>query len=198
MAVTTQAAERIYRSTGPFSEIDVRLEVADRARQTRLGTAGDDTFLRRTPPTPHRGRRCHRARVLLFAEVTVFGRIASGEVMDRRALHDIWRVRRDGRLIFAESNRLDDVSRRLLRGPPILRPRRRLRLLLYVDAGAEARLPSVREVLEGCRAERGPAPGTACLSCDAWRAAPEDMRHDVMRAIAGYSRARRCRASGRC
>ena len=44
---------------------------------------------------------------LLMVEALVFGRAAMGEAIVRGLLADRWRVRRDGRLIFAESARLD-------------------------------------------------------------------------------------------
>src|SRR5436190_2035921 len=44
---------------------------------------------------------------LLMAETFVFGRAAMGETVQHGRLIDRWRVRRDGRLIFAETLRLD-------------------------------------------------------------------------------------------
>ncbi|NJO23617.1 MAG: urease accessory protein UreD, partial [Sphingomonadales bacterium] len=96
--VTTQAAERIYRSTGLDSEIDARLRVSNRAR---LIWAPQETILF----SGAKLRRRYEVDVassarLLFVESMIFGRVASGEEMDRGALHDSWRVRRDGRLVF--------------------------------------------------------------------------------------------------
>ena len=44
---------------------------------------------------------------LLMAEAVVFGRAAMGEAMQQGLLADRWRVRRGGRLVFAETVRLD-------------------------------------------------------------------------------------------
>jgi urease accessory protein len=44
---------------------------------------------------------------LLLAEAVVFGRSAMGEVVEQGAIADRWRIRRGGRLVFAESLRLD-------------------------------------------------------------------------------------------
>ena len=51
---------------------------------------------------------------LLLAEAVVFGRAAMGEAMIEGLFADRWRVRRAGRLVFADSARLDgDVAARL-------------------------------------------------------------------------------------
>ena len=42
-----------------------------------------------------------------MAEAVVFGRAAMGETVEQGAFTDRWRVRRGGRLIFAETVRLD-------------------------------------------------------------------------------------------
>jgi urease accessory protein len=44
---------------------------------------------------------------LLLAEAVVFGRSAMGETVAHGFFTDRWRLRRDGRLVFAESARLD-------------------------------------------------------------------------------------------
>ncbi len=51
---------------------------------------------------------------LLLCEIVVFGRSAMGERMEQGAFVDRWRVRRGGRLIFAETVRLEgDVGKKL-------------------------------------------------------------------------------------
>ena len=51
---------------------------------------------------------------LLLAEGIVFGRSAMGETVTRGHFSDHWRVRRDGKLVFAESLRLDGaIAQRL-------------------------------------------------------------------------------------
>ena len=51
---------------------------------------------------------------LLMAEAVVFGRAAMGEAMEQGYFADRWRVRRSGKLIFADSARLDgDIAAKL-------------------------------------------------------------------------------------
>lgn len=179
--VTTQAAERIYRSTGLDSEIDTRLRVSNRAR---LIWAPQETILF----SGARLRRRYEVDVassarLLFAESMIFGRVASGEVMDRGALRDRWRIRRDGRLIFAESNRLDDVSDDVLRRPAVLGSARAAACILYIAPDAEGRLASVREVLEGAGGGFGASAWNGMLVVRLVADAARDMRHAVVRVM---------------
>ncbi|WP_163277833.1 urease accessory protein UreD, partial [Klebsiella aerogenes] len=44
---------------------------------------------------------------LLLCEIVVFGRTAMGERMEQGEFVDRWRLRRGGRLVFAETVRLD-------------------------------------------------------------------------------------------
>jgi urease accessory protein len=177
--VTTQAAERIYRSTGPDGEINAYHNVE---KCERLTWVPQETILF----SGARLRRHYEVDVaptarLLFAESMIFGRVASGEVMERGALHDRWRVRRGGRLIFAESNRLDDVSDNILRRPALLGPSRALACILYVAPDAGARLASVREVLESVGAEAAASTWNDMLVVRAVTEAARDMRRVMVR-----------------
>jgi urease accessory protein len=101
----TAAAEKIYRSTGPDAAMDVRLEVGAGAQLVWLP---QETILFDRA----RLARCIDIDLadnasLLMAEAVVFGRSAMGEAMAQGFFADRWRVRRAGRLIFADSARLD-------------------------------------------------------------------------------------------
>ena len=101
----TAAAEKIYRSTGPDAEMDVRLDVHAGGRLCWLP---QETILF------DQARLSRRIEIdladgasLLMAEAVVFGRAAMGEAMNFGLFADRWRLRRDGRLIFADGVRLD-------------------------------------------------------------------------------------------
>jgi urease accessory protein len=105
LVVGTAAAEKIYRSTGPDAEVTVKLDVAAGAR---LAWLPQETILF------DRARLSRRIDVdlgpsasLLMAEAVVFGRAAMGEAMNHGFFADRWRLRREGRLVFADSARLD-------------------------------------------------------------------------------------------
>jgi urease accessory protein len=113
LTVTTAAAEKIYRSLGPDTEIRVKLDIGSGGT---LGWLPQETILF----DQIRLRRSIEADLapdasLLLAEGVVFGRSAMGETLAHGHFFDRWRVRRDGALIFAESLRLDDAIAEQLR-----------------------------------------------------------------------------------
>jgi urease accessory protein len=101
----TAAAEKIYRSTGPDTEMDVRLTLGEGAK---LAWLPQETILF------DRARLSRRIDIdlagnasLILAEAVVFGRAAMGEVLAEGSFTDRWRLRRAGKLIYADTARLD-------------------------------------------------------------------------------------------
>jgi urease accessory protein len=112
LTVTTAAAEKIYRSLGPPTEISVKLDVGPNGALGWLPQATivfDHMRLRRTIDVT-----LARNASLLLAEATVFGRSAMGENIRDGELFDRRRVRIDGALVFAETIGFDgDIAQRL-------------------------------------------------------------------------------------
>jgi len=112
LSVTTAAAEKIYRSLGPDTDIGVKLEVGPGGALAWLPQETivfDHARLRR-------GIDIELARDanLVLAEAAVFGRSAMGEAVVQGQFFDRWRLRVDGALVFAETLRLDgEISQRL-------------------------------------------------------------------------------------
>lgn len=112
VVVTTAAAEKVYRTLGPDSTIDVKLDVAAGAS---LDWLPQETILF------DRARLRRSIEVdlapdaqLFLAEAIVFGRTGMGEEVEQGGLFDRWRVRRGGKLIYAESVRLEgQIAERL-------------------------------------------------------------------------------------
>ena len=105
LVVTSAAAEKVYRSDGAETAIAVNLAVGPEAG---LAWLPQETILF------DRSRLDRRLDIalaetasLLVAEVFVFGRAAMGERVREGRLIDRWHVRQNGRLIFAETLRLD-------------------------------------------------------------------------------------------
>ena len=104
LVVTTAAAEKVYRTLGPESEICVKLDVADGATLAWLPQETilfDQARLSRTIDVS----LAPDARLFL-GEAIVFGRSGMGEAVEEGTLFDRWRVRRRGKLIYAEGVRL--------------------------------------------------------------------------------------------
>jgi urease accessory protein len=112
LSVTTAAAEKIYRSLGPDTEIDVKLDV---------GPGGTLAWLPQETILFDRARLRRNIDVelaadasLLFAEAGIFGRSAMGEAMVSGRYFDRWRVHVGGSLAFVEAVRLDSgIAQRL-------------------------------------------------------------------------------------
>ena len=137
----TAAAEKIYRSTGPDAEMDVRLELGEGAR---LAWLPQETILF------DRARLSRRIEAelagdasLLLAEAVVLGRSAMGEGVHDGFFADRWRVRRAGKLVFADGVRLDGAIAQKLGAPAATAGDVAIATVLVAPAG-EAALAAVR------------------------------------------------------
>jgi urease accessory protein len=112
LSVTTAAAEKIYRSLGPDTDIGVKLDVGPGGALAWLPQETivfDQARLRRSIDVA-----LARDATLLLAEAAVFGRSAMGEAVIQGHFFDRWRLRVGGALVFAETLRLDgDIAQRL-------------------------------------------------------------------------------------
>jgi urease accessory protein len=103
--VTTQACERVYRSTGDPAEVSTTIDVGDNAsffwlpQETILFEGGR---LSRTLDV-----RLSGSARLLALETVILGREAMGETLQGASLHDRWRIRVGDGLIHADDLRLD-------------------------------------------------------------------------------------------
>jgi urease accessory protein len=142
---TTPAAERIYRSDGPAAFIATRLSLAARARLLWLPQETlmfDGARLERLLEVEMSGDAA-----LMVAETMVFGRLAMGESRIDATLRDSWRVRRDGRLLFADEMRLERAGAALERRA-VGAGARALATIVAAAPNIEARLPDLRAALE--------------------------------------------------
>lgn len=150
--ISTQACERVYRSMGDDALVSNAIRVADGGRTAWLP---QETIL-------FDGGRLKRSleidleddAELVAVEAILFGRTAMGEAVRSGSLHDRWRVRRDGRLIFADDFRTSgDVAAALAR-PATLCGAHAMATVLYVGAEPQQWLEPVREII-------GPAGGAS-------------------------------------
>ena len=120
--LATPAAERVYRSTGPDTGIEVALRLQ---AQARLAWLPQETIL-------FRGARLARrlevdmdeSATLVIAETTIFGRLAMGETPGHGLFADRWRIRRGGRLAACRRHCAStEASRAFWRGRPSAKAR---------------------------------------------------------------------------
>jgi urease accessory protein len=145
----TTAAEKIYRSSGPDAETTVRLKLCKNAR---LAWLPQETIMF------DNARLSRRIEIdlgpgasLLMAEAIVLGRTAMGEAMKSGLFADLWRVRREGRLIFADGVRLDgDIAAKLAAPAVTAGGIAMATLLVAPGTEAGALLQTACERLNGC------------------------------------------------
>lgn len=152
--LTTQAAEKLYRAlpTQAAVECTVTLTAATGAWAEWLA---QETIL-------FNGARLRRSFCadlesgsrMLAVESVVFGRRAMGEEFQDGSLHDSWRIRRAGRLIWADAMHLDDFARQR-REPFGFGDAVACSTVLYAGGDAAALLEPVRALLEDAADESG-------------------------------------------
>jgi len=152
LTLTTAAAEKVYRAPDAPARLDISLKAASGAR---LAWLPQETILF------DRVRISRRIDVdlaetasLLLCEIVVFGRAAMGERMESGEFVDRWRLRRGGRLVFAETVRLDgDVGAKLAR-PAVAKGGGAIGTALIVP-GDEAVVERIREAADSFAGEVG-------------------------------------------
>lgn len=144
LSLSSAAAERIYRSAGAQTQIEIALVLA----ASSLIWLPQETLL-------HDGAQLNRrmtidldeASTLLLGEMLYFGRNACGEGYTHGALRESWRVRRDHRLILADETRLDGAFGDTLTRAASLGKATAMATMLYAHADAGERLDAIRAVL---------------------------------------------------
>jgi urease accessory protein len=147
LVATSQAAERVYRSSGGAARIETRLTLGEGAR---LDWLPQETIV-------FDGGRLERSldadlapdASLLALEAVVLGRAERGESVVIGTILDRWRIRRGGRLVHAEALRLDGDVARATGGVATLGGGRAFATVVAVAAGAGARVGGARRALVG-------------------------------------------------
>jgi urease accessory protein len=152
LVVTTAAAEKIYRAAGPAAELNIALKAAAAAH---LSWLPQETILF------DRARISRRIDIdlaegasLLLCEIVVFGRAAMGERMTSGEFVDRWRLRRGGRLVFAENVRLEGDIGEKLGCPAIAKGAAAIGAALIVP-GDDALVERIREAADSFAGEVG-------------------------------------------
>ncbi len=145
--LTTQACEKIYRSAACDAWAETKLCVGEGGR---LDWLPQDTII-------FNGARLRRrleadlepGATLLIVEATIFGRAARGETMSSGLFADRWRIRRQGRLAFADDLRFDWADAALLRRPAVLAGAGAMATILFLGDEPERHLAPLRAIIDG-------------------------------------------------
>jgi urease accessory protein len=144
IAVTTQAAEKVYRALDEPAHILTTLKVHDAGR---LAWLPQETIIF------NHARVCRRTEIevssgseLLALEWLVLGRAAHGEKLSAGDIMDSWRVKKDGQLVWADSFRAtNDVFPHLCR-KALLSDCTAVATMLYFGPDLDVRLQFIREL----------------------------------------------------
>ncbi len=144
--LTAPAAERIY---GAGDEATAHYDVS-----LALGSGASLFWLPQETILFNRARVRRRFEIdmaddatLLLAETVVFGRHASGETAIEGVFRDDWRIRRGGRLVFAEAVRLDGAISETLGLKAVAGGAGAVSTIVLMSPDAEDRLDGVRAAL---------------------------------------------------
>ncbi len=144
IAVTSQAAEKVYRALNEPARIATRLHACEAAK---LAWLPQETILfnwgrlrRETEIEVSSGAE------LLALEWLVLGRVAHGEGMVGGHVTDSWRVRKDGRLIWADNFRTTDEIFPHLHRKALLSNCKAVGTLIFFGPYLDARLEFLRDI----------------------------------------------------
>lgn len=185
VTVATPAAEKVYRSDGPVSHISVKLEAEAGATLHWLPQETilfDTARLART----YEVDLAEDARFLSF-EGLMLGRAARGETVREGHLSDRWRVRRAGKLIYADALRLSGPIADLIARPAVAAGGVALGTCLYVAPDAQARLEEARGLLETCACECGASAWNGLLVARFIGRDIETLRRDATSFLMGFT-----------
>jgi len=145
LTLSTQACEKVYRARDGVAEVRTELTIGE---DGEIHWLPQETIL-------FDGGALHRSLEadlapgarLLAAEAVVLGRTAMDETVRTGSLRDRWRIRREGRLVFADDLRLDGPVAELATKAPVLAGARAFASLLLVADDAARLLAPLRAAL---------------------------------------------------
>jgi len=151
IAVTSQAAEKVYRALSEPAHVATKLKAHAGAR---LAWLPQETIVFNW------GRICRDTDIefssgaeFLALEWLVLGRAAHGEEVVGGHISDSWRVKKDGSLIWADSFRVTDAVFPRLRSRALLSDCKAVATLIYFGPSPQTRLEFFRDMASspGCQ-----------------------------------------------
>jgi urease accessory protein len=150
--VTASAAEKIYRSLGRTTEISQSLQV------------GNDAVLEFLPPETilFDSARLRRVTIVELAargaflggNIVILGRRARGERFTRGLLHEVWEIRREGRLNWGDALHLAGDVAQIIEDPACFDAAAGFATLIFAPASGD-----LNALLDGARGIQSAANG---------------------------------------
>jgi urease accessory protein len=186
IAVTSQAAEKVYRALSEPARITTKLKACEAAK---LAWLPQETIIFNS------GRLGRETEIELFSgaellalEWLVLGRAAHGEEMVGGHITDSWRVKKDSRVIWADSFRVTDEMFPHLHRKALLSNYKAIGTLIYFGPYLDKRLDFLRDIAPslGCHCAATSVGGLIIV-----RFATEvssDLRHALRRFLQQFNR----------
>ena len=149
--MTSQAAEKIYRALNEPAHVTTRLKAHE---SSRLAWLPQETIIF------NRARLERTTEIELFSgsellalEWLVLGRAAHGEIVVGGSIRDRWQVRKDDRLIWADSFRITDNTFAHLNRKALLSNCNAIAMLIFFGTDLDERLEFLREIVSSLRCD---------------------------------------------
>lgn len=185
--LTTQASERVYRALHATpTRVETNITIADRGTLHWLPQSTilyDNARLDRTITVD----MADNAQLLLV-ETMVLGRIAMDETLKAGLWRDTWRIRRGGKLAFAENVRLEDDITAQMTQAAIGTGHHVIATVVFVAPTATERLEAVRRTIIPDRCRMAASAWSGLLVVRALGSSSEAVAHalaDVIQVLTG-------------
>ena len=186
LTVSTAAAEKIYRSAGMAAEVAIRLNVEAGASLAWLPQ--ETIFFDAARLSRHIDVILAEGASALIAEAIVFGRSAMGEAVRTGSFADRWRIHRGGKLVFAETVKLEGMIAEQLAEPTVANSNIALATVL-IAPGREAHVDAIRARADEYRGEVGASAWTGFAVARLCAPDGAALRHDLVMLLAALGRA---------
>ena len=186
ITVTSQAAEKVYRALSEPARVTTKLKALEAAK---IAWLPQETIVFNSARLSRETEiKLSSKAELLALEWLVLGRAAHGEEMVGGHITDSWRVKKDRRLIWADSFRVTDEMFPHLHRKALLSTHKALGTLIYFGPCLDKRLEFVRDIVPslGCHCAVTSVGGLIVV-----RFASEvssDLRHALRSFLAQFSR----------
>lgn len=128
--ITTQASERAYKATSGVAKVKTRIDVA--AGSTCHWLPQETILFEQSALSRSLEINLAEGAKLLALEAVMLGRAAMGENIENCIFKDRWRIRQNGKLIFADDIKLDGVIANIERSTALLNGNKCFATMVYV------------------------------------------------------------------
>src|SRR4030095_13407456 len=186
IAITTQAAEKLYRALSEPACITTKLKACGAAK---LAWLPQETIVF------NQGRVSRKTQIalssgaeLLALEWLVLGRAAHGEEMVGGYLSDTWQVKKDGRLIWADSFRITDEVFPHLHRKALLSNCKAVATLIYFGPDLNRVLEFLRDISPPLKCHSAPTSVSGLIIIRFAAEASSDLRLALRSLLRQFSR----------